>query len=278
MFEERRWIIGNGLRSPESPSGHLPACPAQQHLPRTLPEAEPPMLLITLQTMLRRQDPVYRERKCIAPTGKQSSPCYTGLGKACRAIPSLLTPGTSGDLCAERGDEDVLPALAPYSPWPGAVALPEGSQPRALPGTSRCSCAAHPRGVGATCLWCGCAKHEAAAVVPSFAGRQRGLGGHLLPAMLPSVPSHSAGPFPSPPGMVPPAPPQCPSRTSPLPPAKPASPMETGGDPEMARRGEKLSHRAGFTAPPGDGVGELFSGVSHSCLRPTQQHLIPMGG
>lgn len=115
-FEERRWIIGNGLRSLESPSGHLPARPAQRHLPHTLPKAEPPVLLITPQTMLRPWDPVCpmhsarEELARIAHTGKQSRPRYMGLGTVCWDIPSLLTPGTRGDTlkAPELGDRRPL--------------------------------------------------------------------------------------------------------------------------------------------------------------------------
>lgn len=79
-FEERRWIIGNGLRSPESPSGHLPARPARQHLPRALPKAELPPLLITPQTMLRPWDPV-RGSGAYCTDGKTKQPPLHGTGK-----------------------------------------------------------------------------------------------------------------------------------------------------------------------------------------------------
>lgn len=74
-FEERHWIIGNGSRSPESPSGHLPARPAPStclHAPDGM--AEPPAALITVQPVLHPLDPGYREAVCVAQQENKAVP------------------------------------------------------------------------------------------------------------------------------------------------------------------------------------------------------------
>ena len=147
-FEERRWIIGNGFGSPESPSGHLPARPAQRHLPRTLPAAEPPAPLITPQTMLGGLVHGVRRNRCPL-RGRENKAAPVLRGWARRGGCSLLahprcerghpqSPGAGGLESCVRGD-GTRPRCLPWhwTPWPGGSGIAGGTQPRAQPGASR---------------------------------------------------------------------------------------------------------------------------------------------
>lgn len=83
-FEERHGIIGNGSASPESPSGHLPARPAHSTcLPAPMGWQNPPSVANYPAAGATSLGSWVQGCRVCGPAGKQSSPGYMELGKAC---------------------------------------------------------------------------------------------------------------------------------------------------------------------------------------------------
>lgn len=98
-FEERHGIIGNGSASPESPSGHLPARPAHSTcLPAPMGWQNPPSVANYRAAGATSLGSWVQGCRVCGPAGKQSSPGYMELGKACWLPPlALLSPGRNKD-------------------------------------------------------------------------------------------------------------------------------------------------------------------------------------
>lgn len=81
-FEERRWVIGDGLTSLEGPSGHLPSCPARgtcaaRSKHRALGAANYPAADARPRDPACPEDGAREEPVDVAQTGKQSSSRYS---------------------------------------------------------------------------------------------------------------------------------------------------------------------------------------------------------